>query len=250
MNSFFPNILLYSHFSSKEKFVYDVSAYESHVILIALSGSFIFQNTDGQMQYVYPGEALICPPGFPLHRSVVETLDLYVLRFELDSDIAQKTQTIAVNSRIRQCLDRLAHIGFCESSEMDAYTRHYSTDIVAEALHILSKRITQEDKDIAQIEQYLEEHFTLDITNDTLCRMISCSEATLIARFQRQTGTTPHKYLSKKRLEQAKNLITQTDLSINEIAEQCGFRDSLYFSRAFTKYCGVSASVFRKRHKI
>ena len=250
MSSHFPTVLLYSHFSSKERFVYDVSAYESHVILIAVKGSFIFQNTDGQLQYVYSGEALICPPGFPLQRKVVDNLDLYVLRFHYDDENMNKTQTIAINSRIRQCLDRLSHISFCEHAEMDPYTQHYSTDIVAEALEILSSKISKEDTAIAEAEQYIEEHFTEDITNDMLCQMLNCSEATLIARFQQKTGLTPHKFLSKKRLEHAKNLVTQTELTINEIAEQCGFRDCLYFSRVFTKYCGVSASTFRKRHKI
>jgi AraC-like DNA-binding protein len=60
-------------------------------------------------------------------------------------------------------------------------------------------------------------------------------------------GITPNEYKHNYRISQATNLIKMTDLSIQEIANQCGFCDPLYFSRIFKKRVGVSPLKYRKQ---
>ena len=47
-------------------------------------------------------------------------------------------------------------------------------------------------------------------------------------------------------MEDAKKLLCQENLSVEEVAEQVGYHDYFYFTKAFKKYAGVSPSVYRK----
>lgn len=73
---------------------------------------------------------------------------------------------------------------------------------------------------------------------------ISCSRFS--EWFKNQTGVSPHKYILMKKIKYAKTQLANSDASIKNIAENCGFGDSHYFSRIFTKYSGMSPSEYRK----
>ena len=67
--------------------------------------------------------------------------------------------------------------------------------------------------------------------------------------FKEKTGYTPLQYLTEKRMENAKHLLSSSDLhySISEIAELCGFEDIYYFSRVFKKNVGLSPTQWLKQ---
>jgi len=53
----------------------------------------------------------------------------------------------------------------------------------------------------------------------------------------------------QSRIIHAKNLLTETSLSIGEIAEQCGYKSAIHFSRQFKQHTGVSPNLWKKsRH--
>ena len=63
--------------------------------------------------------------------------------------------------------------------------------------------------------------------------------------FKKQTGQSPQEYLLQIRLTRARQLLTQTDWRIMDIASAVGFEDSLHFSRLFHQKCGCSPSDYR-----
>jgi AraC-like DNA-binding protein len=63
--------------------------------------------------------------------------------------------------------------------------------------------------------------------------------------FRRFTGQSPHSYLMEVRLRQARALLEETDLTIQEVATRVGFSDPYYFARTFRTHCGVSPSQYR-----
>ena len=67
-----------------------------------------------------------------------------------------------------------------------------------------------------------------------------------IRSFKSIYGMTPNEYRQNYRLSHAMNLLKMTNLSVQDIAEQCGFNDPFYFSRFFKKTVGVSPSEYRK----
>lgn len=71
-------------------------------------------------------------------------------------------------------------------------------------------------------------------------------------QFQEKIGLTPLKYLTSLRMKKAKSMLSAAgsgEHSIAEVAESCGFRDALYFSRVFKKIYGCSPSDFAAEEK-
>ena len=64
--------------------------------------------------------------------------------------------------------------------------------------------------------------------------------------FKEYTGFSPHEYLTQLRVYNAKYLLKATDLSIEDISQQTGFSDSVYFIQVFKKIEGITPSKFRK----
>ena len=93
----------------------------------------------------------------------------------------------------------------------------------------------------AIISNYPDCNFELD----EFLRTFPFSEDYLRKLFKRETGVTPHRFLSDKRLEIAASCLSSTHTdgqNITEIAHLCGFREPLYFSRMFKKKYGISPS--------
>jgi AraC family transcriptional regulator len=56
---------------------------------------------------------------------------------------------------------------------------------------------------------------------------------------------TPYQYLIQQRVERSKQLLTQKDLTINEIATVCGFANPSHFAKHFRSYTGISPKELR-----
>ena len=65
--------------------------------------------------------------------------------------------------------------------------------------------------------------------------------------FSKDTGMSIKSYLTEKRMQWAALMLQEPERSVKNIAASCGFDDSLYFSRAFSKYFGVSPQQYRKQ---
>lgn len=95
------------------------------------------------------------------------------------------------------------------------------------------------------ILSYINRNYQQKITVDDLCRLCHCSRSHISHLFTKKAGMGICEYINRKRCENAKNLLVQTDERIQEIAYLVGFDDSNYFTNVFTKYCGVSPREYR-----
>lgn len=80
-----------------------------------------------------------------------------------------------------------------------------------------------------------------------LARELNVSYSSFRHTFQQHTGSSPHQYLLELRLVRARNLLTQTPLSVKEIAKQAGFEDEHYFCRFFKTKMGLTPGQWRVR---
>lgn len=87
------------------------------------------------------------------------------------------------------------------------------------------------------------------IPNEILAEDVEMSVNGFIRLFANEVGITPQKYSRRRRIEAASRLLHFTDKKIEEIAEETGFLDRYYFSRAFKQITHYSPAEFRS-HRI
>jgi len=68
--------------------------------------------------------------------------------------------------------------------------------------------------------------------------------------FRAEVGCSPREYLGQVRIQAAKNLLRETDLTISSVAAHTGFSDPGYFTRFFRQQVGLSPSEFRGRPSV
>ncbi|WP_273392442.1 HTH-type transcriptional activator RhaS [Actinobacillus porcinus] len=95
-----------------------------------------------------------------------------------------------------------------------------------------NKKGTTEEKG-RQILNWINHNFLTEINWENLAAKFNCSTRTLYRIIKAQTGLTPQNYVSKLRLSNAYYQLRYTDKPIVDIALDCGFNDSSYFSTCF-----------------
>lgn len=96
---------------------------------------------------------------------------------------------------------------------------------------------------------YLESNYFRQIDVTTLASNLGFSRAYFSSLFAKQTGETPYRYLTKIRMEKAREFLKKTTHSVEEIAYLVGFTSLQRFSDMFKKYTGLSPLAFRKNEK-
>ena len=109
---------------------------------------------------------------------------------------------------------------------------------------------SNEENFILQLNRIIGEH--LDdpgLDQPLLCRELGVSRASLYNKMKAITGAGTKEYITRIRLEKAKNLIETTNLNIVEISEKTGFASQSHFSTAFKTYTGMTPSQYKKIRK-
>jgi len=100
---------------------------------------------------------------------------------------------------------------------------------------------------VSRAAAWLQQHFSEDVTLTELARMTAVSPEHLSRLFRKETGVGFREYRNLLRLQKAEQLLKQrTGASVAEIAAECGFSDSNYFSVAFKKVYGISPKQVQK----
>lgn len=104
----------------------------------------------------------------------------------------------------------------------------------------------ESDKIISDAVKYIYYNYNKDISLDDIAKKFNLSKSYFSRKFKAVTGFGYKEYITSVRLKKACDLLLDTDDSITEIAEKCGFNDSNYFGDAFRKVKGVSPNKYRK----
>lgn len=103
------------------------------------------------------------------------------------------------------------------------------------------------DQPFAALLGWMGEHLAEPIDLARLAERANCSPRTLLRRFKASTGLTPNDYLQRLRIEAAQAALRNPTPSLEQVAEQVGYRDRASFAKLFKKLCGESPGAFRRR---
>lgn len=93
---------------------------------------------------------------------------------------------------------------------------------------------------------WLSEHYANPVSLELLARQVNLSKYYFSRIFRSQTGQSPYNWLLRYRLNQSKQLLRNSNLSIQQIGRSCGFKDVNHFIRTFKKYTDETPLRYRK----
>ena len=95
--------------------------------------------------------------------------------------------------------------------------------------------------------KYVNQHYKKNITLSDVAAYVFISEDYLTRLFKTHLNTTFKQFLTDRRIHHTRNLLVNTNLSVLDIASQCGFNSSTYFTDCFKKSIGMTPRAFREQ---
>ena len=99
---------------------------------------------------------------------------------------------------------------------------------------------------LSRVQELIESRLDADLTLQELAAAVGYSRSHFLRAFHATTGVTPHRYLLNRRIERARRLLGDTDMTIAQVAYSCGFSSQAHLTLAFRKVCGLTPGEYRR----
>lgn len=111
----------------------------------------------------------------------------------------------------------------------------------------MSRAIEDRNRRMLRARDTMDREFAKPLELARLAEVAHVSASHFSRQFRATFGETPHKYLQRRRVERAMELLRETDLPVTEICLEVGFNSLGTFSRTFTEIVGEPPSLYRAR---
>lgn len=202
---------------------------------------------------------LICPPHMIFNRKVIEPITFHFFRFNFQTDLYDLSNTSGIltdaSSRILDDCLIFQRLQFQKDHKSDEMRNHFLNDIFytymfSKQKNLFSLKYMQDSTTIEKAINYMYTNFKNSINIENVAANLGWSPAYFSRKFREHVGVCPVQYLEEIKLQTVEKMLINTDLTIEEIAQETGFSNGLYLSKRFTKYTKVSPSRFRLTHKV
>jgi len=228
-------------------------------IYFALKGE-AFVLLDGKPYAIRGGNICFIPAHYPSRNLCNGRLTLYWMHFKPQSLyldlLLSRVQGVHVWKASRWAAWKQIY------SQMPSLMREKPTELYLQAhammLAMLSDmiRALELEKGLADLDvamrtfwpavQFMDENFKRNPSLDEVAARVFLSPVYFHRRFTQLFHVTPHDYMLRKRMNLARNLLYGTPSSVQEVARQCGYENSFYFSRTFKKFFKQSPLQMRR----
>lgn len=157
------------------------------------------------------------------------TMDVYIIVISFSQKIGYKKQEL-----VDLYGDEKALVKVLDSVED---TKRYLKKLLEMTIDLREKGSTNKyDKILTQAKEYIEENYNqYDISLNTVAASVNLSPNHFSTIFSQELGETFIEYLTRVRMEKAKELLRTTSKKSTEIAYEVGYKDAHYFSNLFKK---------------
>ncbi|MBQ8409054.1 MAG: AraC family transcriptional regulator [Clostridia bacterium] len=100
-----------------------------------------------------------------------------------------------------------------------------------------------------QVTAYMMEHINERLTVSDICEALHYNKSYVFKQFKKTANCSMMAYFTKLKIERAKQLLRETNLSISHISETLSFDNANYFSKTFKKITGYTPSTYRKMRR-
>jgi len=99
---------------------------------------------------------------------------------------------------------------------------------------------------VRRVRDHIDSNFNQRIKVATLAKLANLSTWYFVRAFKQSVGVTPHDYLTRRRLEHTKELLSGTNMPLSQIALAAGFADQSHCARRFRQHIGMSPRDHRR----
>lgn len=109
----------------------------------------------------------------------------------------------------------------------------------------LSAKVLRDNDRIKAMLQFIHDHFGEELHIEQIAMSASISVSEALRCFKTTIGTTPIQYMKQYRIQKAADLLTSTDLKVEDIGALCGFQEMSYFAKVFRETKGMVPTKYR-----
>lgn len=225
-------------------------------LLYSLGGDIVGQ-VDGKDVTIGSGDAICMSPGTEYSFGSLSPLDEWTHYFWIHFTGSEAESTLL---RSGFALNKVFSLGICEEAfvyyeKLFSEFRTQDDDFEYAAavqlrylLYVFGKSVKENtvgrlDKSI----RYIHTHLRYELTVESLAAMEFLGVSRYREVFRAITGVSPVEYVTRLRIERAKDLLSQNNSSVAAVAEAVGYTNRHYFQRLFKKYTGKTPGEYRKK---
>ena len=169
-------------------------------------------------------------------------------------------EDFTVRSALRLCNMIFAHSLFQnEENDYYIYSIEQLVDTYGDFMEMLRQlqRFLEENAAVTENEQnftnatflklvrYINENYRNEISLTGAAQVMNMNSNYISQLFKKETGITFVHYITQKRIEDAKELLTSTKKPLTDIALEVGFNDTFHFIKTFKRYVGMTPGQYR-----
>ncbi len=244
-------------------------SHHEHVVLLSLTdgckGELITSSGIGMRGTQTRGNVCVLPSGLK-HQAALEGksehLALYVdprliARAASEAELSGNVEILERYTRRDNVISSvgMALLGELESEGLSGrlYAESLGNVLAVHLLRYYSVSTTQpltftgglSAKRLREVTEFISENYNRDLKLAELAQVAGMSSFHFAREFKRTTGTTPHQYLIKFRVERAKTLLVKDNLPLIEVGLQTGFSHQSHFTRLFRRVTGITPNAYR-----
>ena len=247
-------------------------AHDTYELFYLCNGERVF-NINGRIHYIKSGEVVLInrhvihktiPTNAPDYERIslqippdfIHSLDLQDIN--LIDCFTYEVPALLLPKKERTILESILHTILDEATNQSiGYRAAIQVELGKALVHIhrhalsTNHQLVQEthiQKKITDVVCYIGNNYMNDLSIPKLAKHFYISRSHLSRTFKSVTGLTIIEYLNTVRINHAKKLLRDSDMSILEISEKTGFNSVTHFGRTFRKTTGCSPSQFRQLH--
>lgn len=164
------------------------------------------------------------------------------------SRISRKLVEWGLTSDLSRFEEAYFHTRVLDPEQLESVVRLVS--IFAQHLSLVGNQVMVQEEhaeppNITRAKEFIHQHQSEDLSLARVAQAVNTSTFYFCKMFKKTTGLHFTDYLSRVRIEKAKNLLINPNLRVSEIAYEVGFQSLTHFNRVFRKMAGESPSDFR-----
>ncbi|WP_338257801.1 AraC family transcriptional regulator [Dictyobacter halimunensis] len=233
-------------------------------------------NGPWRSQYIHQGELILQPATDIAHEVRWQGLSSAPTRtfhLQLSPQLLARTAEEVAGGDLAQ-LSLLAHSGFkdplltqiCltlwQELEQDSPTGNIYAQTAAQllAVHLLRHYTTSAprtikeptqgltERQVGRVRDYVRAHLDQELSLEALARQVGFSPYHFARLFRQSTGESPHQFVLRQQVEQARHLCEKSEMPLAQVALACGFSNQSHLTRVFKRYLGMTPRAFRQHY--